>query len=199
MLRKLFKNLDKHEPHNFNEFFIFFCMILLLYQVSMNIYCTKFWTKIWITRWELKFFVSSRWEPKPHFIGACLVPPLPCSSNRLNGAGVFIIYSGQMHTVGYFPIDIFPGVSWKGGGGAESKHRSMMLHLSLPASRKQSLLSLTININVETILKDFPRLIIISHSFSYTPVILENKVVSTGNPLGSTVKLNACRLLSGTK
>ena len=87
----------------------------------------------------------------------------------------------------------------KGGGGRESKHRSMMLHLSLPASRKQSLLSLTININVETILKDFPRLIIISHSFSYTPVILENKVVSTGNPLGSTVKLNACRLLSGTK
>ena len=109
----------------------------------MNIYFTKFWTKIWITRWELKFFVSSRWEPKPHFIGACLVPPLPCSSNRLNGAGVFIVYSGQMHTVGYFPIDIFPGVSWKGGGGAESKHRSMMLQLSLPAaaSRKQLLLS----------------------------------------------------------
>ena len=86
---------------------VWFCYFLLLYQVSMNIYCTKFWTKIWITRWELKIFVSLRWEPKPHFIGACLVPP---SSNRLNGAGVFVVYSGQMHTVtspvGYFPINM---------------------------------------------------------------------------------------------
>ena len=101
---------------------VWFCYFLLLYQVSMNIYCTKFWTKIWITRWELKIFVSLRWEPKPHFIGACLVPPLPCSSNRLNGAGVFIVYSGQMHTVtspvGYFPNNLIFSRVWAGKAGA---------------------------------------------------------------------------------
>jgi|OM-RGC.v1.028068619 hypothetical protein len=41
----------------------------LLRDVNLRHFCS-FWTKFWITHWEPKIFVSLRWEPKPHFIGA---------------------------------------------------------------------------------------------------------------------------------